>query len=173
MKKKEMPYKASTLVADKSFAEMMKKTKGIPPCIEPGSLDGIDMKVVSLEEPVFQFREIRPRKKNIDFNKLQEVYDKMKAEDVTIQIPEENMYEASYKLGLNKGINQGIEQGRLEGAKNVLEYLIKRVQGIRKTDIRKQQLDDESKYAYDFTVTLLTGELNKFKSYGKGGKIDG
>ena len=169
----------------------MGKKINIPPCIEPGSLDGIAMKVVNLEEPVFQFRPIKSKgrhKLSLDFNALQEAYDKLSnIKDETVEITDENMYEAFYNLGLKQGkefseeisedelnhaYTRGKEHGRTEGAKNVLKYLIEKVSGIMETDRRKQQLDTESMHTYNFAIGLLTGELNKFESYDKYDKGD-
>ena len=97
--------------------EKKKKEPYIPPCIEPGALDGINMQVIELPgTPVFDFKPIKPREKepdpleeySIDLGKIQEAYDKLveaepegypdvqKAEEVN----EWELAKAGYKLGI-------------------------------------------------------------------------
>ena len=155
---------SQTLVADKTLAEMVRSQK-----------------------PVFEFRPIKSRgraKLHLDFDALQKAYDKLnEIKDETVEITDENMYEAFYNLGLNQGKElseeiseeeldsayaRGEEHGRTQGAKNVLKYLIGKVEKIKETDRIKQELDTESLHTYDFALTLLKGELNKFYSYDEG-----
>jgi len=113
VREKGLRIKSGTLVADKTFGEMMKRKRKepyIPPCIEPGALDGINMQVVELPiTPVFEFTPIKPRKKepdpleeqSIDFEKIQEAYDKLvAAEPEVVEINEWQMCEAGYRLAL-------------------------------------------------------------------------
>ena len=136
----------------------MKKKKEEFYAISPTAVDEAIKRLNKQRGPVFQFREIRSKgrpKLPLDFNALQEAYDRLNSQ----------LDEAIAEDELNEAYTRGEEYGRTAGAKNELEYLIDKVKGLWETDKRKQQLDDELEFAYKFAINLLNGELNKYKSY--------